>query len=212
MDRLSFLVLTCLLGICIASTSYAAAASTYRPCQLTKSGFYLGAAVGATDTNHKNTAFNNPVNGAVIENGVVDNAGFGYRGLVGYQLNKYFAGELGFTKFARAQGRGLNYAGGPLNQNGYIDEHAVDLTAKGILPIVRRISLYIKLGAAYLFARTKVNNVFSKNRNGVKPWLGAGVSFDVTKNFAFDASYNRIESSGAIRTPEFLGIGFYWYI
>jgi len=212
MDRLSFLVLTCLLGIFIGSTSYAATISTSRPCQLTSTGFYLGAAVGTTDTNHKITAFNQPTTGAVVENGVVDNDGFGFRGLAGYRLNKYFAGELGFTKFARAKGRGLNYAGGTLNNNGYIDEHAFDLTAKGILPIIRRVSLYAKLGVAYLFTRTNVSAIFTKNRSGIKPWLGAGASFDVTKHFSFDASYNRIESSGAIRTPEFLGIGFYWHV
>ncbi|MGD9153754.1 MAG: outer membrane beta-barrel protein [Gammaproteobacteria bacterium] len=212
MDRLSFLVLTCLLSIFISSTTYAASASTYRPCQFIRTGFYLGAAVGATDTNHKITAFNNPQTSAVVENGVVDNDGFGFRGLVGYQFNKYFAGEAGFTKFARAKGRGLNYAGGTNNNNGHIDEHAFDLTAKGIWPIVNRISLYAKLGIAYLMTRTNVSTIFSKDRDVVRPWLGAGVSFDVTKHFAFDASYNRIQSSGTIHSAEFMGIGFYWYI
>jgi len=212
MDRLSFLILTCLLGICIGSTSYAAAVSTCPPCRLVKSHFYFGAAVGATDTNYGYSAFDNPVTGVRVENGIVDNSGFGFRGLLGYQLNKNFAGELGYTYFARAKGRGLNYTGGPTNQSGYIDEHAVDLTAKGILPIICRISLYAKLGIAYLFSHTKVNGIFSKNRDGFKPWLGAGVNFDVTKNFAFDASYNRIQSSGKIKTPEFLGLGFYWHL
>lgn len=212
MDRLSFLVLTCILTICISSATYAASASAYHPCQFSRTGFYLGAAVGATDTNHKITAFNNPTTGAVVENGVVDNDGFGLRGLVGYQFNKYFAAEAGITKFARAEGRGLNYAGGTLNNNGYINEHAFDLTAKGILPIVNRISLYAKLGAAYLMSSTNVDTVFSKDHNIVRPWLGAGISFDVTKHLAFDASYNRIQSSGTIRSPEFLGLGFYWYV
>lgn len=212
MDRLSFLVLACLSGIFIGSTTYAASAFTRSPCQIERTGFYLGAAAGATDTNHKITAFNNPTTGAVVENGVVDNDGFSLRGFVGYQFHKYFAGEVGFTNFARAKGRGLNYAGGTNNNDGYIDEHAFDLAAKGILPIVNRISLYAKLGIAYLMARTNVNTLFEKNNNKAKPLLGAGVSFDVTKHFAFDASYNRIQSSGAIRSPEFLGIGFYWYL
>lgn len=211
MDRLSFLILTCLSGICISTITYAASTSTCHPCQFIRTGFYLGAAVGATDTNHKITAFNNPITGAVVENGVVDNDGFGLRGLAGYQFNKYFAGEAGVTKFPRAKGRGLNYAGGTRNNNGYIDAHAFDLTAKGVLPIVNRISLYAKLGAAYLMTKTNVNMIFSKNRNVVRPWLGAGISFDVTKHFAFDASYNRIQSNGTVSSHEFLGIGFYWY-
>lgn len=216
MDRLSFLLLACLASLCLGFGSSAHAATTAPPsrlCKIATSGFYLGAAVGASDTNYKKSAFDNPNTGETIANGVVDNSGFGYRGLVGYKINKNFAAELGYTKFGRTKGRGLNYTGGTiLNQNGYIDEQAVDLTAKGILPVAQKISLYAKLGAAYLFTSTKVENVFSKNRNGVKPWLGAGISFDVTNNFAFDASYNRIQSSGKIKSPEFLGIGFYWYI
>jgi OOP family OmpA-OmpF porin len=213
MDRLSFLLLACLVSVCIGSVSYAATTtSNHRFCSLAKSGFYLGAAVGASDTNYKKSAFDNPNTGATIANGAVDNAGFGYRGLVGYKFNKNFAAELGYTKFDRTKGRGLNYNGGPLNQTGHIDEQAVDLTAKGILPVVNKISLYAKLGAAYLFSRTNVINIFTKNRGGVRPWLGAGISFDVTKNFAFDASYNRIQSSGKIKPAEFLGIGFYWYL
>lgn len=215
MDRLSFLLLAYLASVCLGLGSIAYAATPSSPkhlCEAVTSGFYLGAAVGATDTNYKKSAFDNPNTGATIANGIIDNSGFGYRGLFGYKFNKNWAAELGYTNFDRTKGRGLNYTGGPLNQTGYIDEHAVDLTAKGILPVAQKILLYAKLGAAYLFTNTKVENIFSKNRSGIKPWLGAGISFDITNHFAFDASYNRIQSSGKIKSPEFLALGFYWYV
>lgn len=211
MERLSLFVLTCLFGIFIASTSYAATIASKKPLALPCSGFYVGAILGASDTNYSKSAFDNPKNGKNVENGVADPDGFGYRVLAGYQFNRHFAAEAGFTHFDSTAGRGLNYVGGPTNQSGYVHQHAVDLMVKGIVPVSRAIALYAKLGAAYVFSYTKVRSQFSKHRNAVRPAGALGISFAVTRNFGVDASYNRIQSSGSIKSAELLGIGFYWH-
>jgi hypothetical protein len=211
MKKLSFCLLAYLLGICINFNSYAATFPAKLTTPLITSGLYVGAILGAGNTNYSRSSFNNSKTGSNTENGVVHSSGFAIRGLVGYLFNQYFGVEAGYTHFDDTKGSDLNYSDGTRNKSGYIKQNAVDLMAKGILPVSRAISFYLKLGAAYVYSDVKVNGLFSTSHSGVKPAGALGVAFNATKHFVVDASYYRIQSSGSIKSADMFGIGFYWH-
>jgi hypothetical protein len=117
----------------------------------------------------------------------VDDIGIGGRIYAGYQFNPYFALETGYTPYAKTT---FSYTSTVIRQvsvstefsfdssqnnypstthtwttqhNGDITENAIDLVAKGTLPLSYGMGVYAKAGAAYIQSKTTNNSSLTSN-------------------------------------------------
>jgi OOP family OmpA-OmpF porin len=191
-------------------------------------GPYVGAQLGYGKVQQSSDSFTTsfPFN--------VKNTGVAGRVFAGYQVNENFAGELGWTRFTNVNGKGSATVLTPATlfpvptfttttvvSNGYIQNNAIDLVAKGIYAVTDKVKVYGKLGAAYVMSRETVNTTFTTNNVVVKskatqseskilPTAGVGVSYDFTNNVAADVSYTRIQKVGKtnlVSSSDFFGAG-----
>lgn len=142
--------------------------------------------------------------------------GLAERVFAGYQVNNYFALEMGYYHFAPIQvNTRLNGNITVLERFGIdipikissktsVSTYAVDLVAKGILPVTQCFSVYGKLGLAYLNSNgsAKVSASFplgevklstTPSVNLVYPAFGVGMNYDLSKNASVDFSWNHIQ-------------------
>jgi hypothetical protein len=129
---------------------------------------------GSTNTTiNSSTTFN-----TALTNRQIDDTGIAGRVYAGYQFNPYFATELGYTQFSKtdfsATANTTSSSTTPDNPNreingnvlttssiqkyeGEITEHAIDLVAKGTLPLQYGFGVYAKAGMAYITANRYIN-------------------------------------------------------
>ncbi len=174
-------------------------------------GLYGGMQLGSSETHYGLSGFNNTNNNTEVNNGTVTSSGFGERILLGYRFMQYFAAEAGYTNYGTATGGNLTYTNGT-NADGKIKEQSFDLYAKGILPIAQEVDLYAKAGMGVISSKTTTTAGFSKSRSVTRPGLAGGASYNITKNFAADVSYNRIVGSGKVKSADLFALGFYYYL
>jgi OmpA-OmpF porin, OOP family len=160
------------------------------------------------------------------------NNGLAGRLAIGYQFNQNFAVELGYLQLASKKANKTFTTVGEdpvsvvaatkLNQN------AIDLALKGILPIASNFNVYGKLGAAYLtttgtatfdlgdLSRGQVPNmtVAANQFIGVAkhkwaPEAAVGVSYNLTQNVSVDTSWTHIQPVGKNRPGniDFVAVG-----
>lgn len=156
------------------------------PCAVTSdTGIYIGIEGGYEMTNWKNV--DGDVWGADTSSASRDNGLVG-RGFIGYDINKYFAIEGGFTQFNTR--RTIIRIGG--FDWFYVRTQAIDLEAKIKAPITDEFSLYGKLGADYLMSNVKTNTgVNLSSRNNFNVLFGAGADYAVTPNIIINAEWLR---------------------
>ena len=100
-----------------------------------------------------------------------------WQGLVGYKFNEWVAVEGSFIDFGDY---GNDIAGG--------DTDGYTAAIKGILPITDRFSLYAKAGQ--LWSETEYNlGGVSSDYDDESLFVGAGLSYAITKNFLVNAEY-----------------------
>lgn len=120
---------------------------------------------------------------------------------VGYRFNDYLAVEGGFLYAANNSNSGQNYSVDNTRPWGpdELKIYSFDAVVKGIVPFESGFSLFAKGGLAYthqyvfnqVFANiTDPEFVTKKTSNHFQPVVGAGVSYNFTKNFATELSYN----------------------
>lgn len=140
----------------------------------------------------------------------------------GYQFNPNLALELGWARFGNLNDKiTLGSSDGVVSSSTILKTNVVDLLVKGSLPIADQISLYGKLGAAYVRESWEVSangnygrTVYRLNRSGndhrVLPEASVGVSYAFTDNVAADVFYTRIQKVGnnsPIESINFAGVG-----
>ncbi len=161
-------------------------------------GFYLGGQAGWGSTHYTSDD---------LATNDYDNDGIAGRLFTGYQFNQNWAAELGYTKFSNTK---ANYGYG-FHQT--IKEDAIDLVAKGIMPLQNGFGVYGKAGVAYVKAdgSDDFNGATFANlsEHKVYPTFGAGVSYDITQNVPVDISWNRIQKmgNGDIESTDFFALG-----
>ena len=201
-----------IIGLSIISMGLASADGLPSKHQIqTPVGFYLGVQLGASESHYGLSAFHNTNTNNQVLNGTVTSSGFGQRGLVGYRFTKNWAAEAGYSHYATTTGDALTYSNGMTGISGNLKEDSYDAYVKGILPLADQVDVYAKVGAAYVSAKTKTSAGFSKTRSGTKPAFAGGATCNINKNFAVDASYNRIQSTGKIKSADIFAVGFYYY-
>jgi len=246
------LLTAAVLGVVSAAISSAAFADGMDTSTYCKPGFYAGVQGGRSDTFYGAGKAFGPVaydyNGSYANDGglltsvltgtSVDDIGLGGRIYAGYQFNPYFAVETGYTQYAKTDFSGTSVvtnhtsngpvAWGDVHYNGEITEHALDLVAKGTLPLAALpgFGVYAKAGMAYISADKHINTtgvtsdstgagtptimstVYTASFQGVRPVAGVGVNYTIPNtNLSVDASYTRVFSYGAIPNASLSALG-----
>ncbi len=114
-----------------------------------------------------------------------DHADTSVRGDVGYQFNNYWSAELGYTSF------GTLFKSNDNNFDASQKASAWTACGIGTLPIGKRFGVFGRAGMARYSTDNSgtVQGVPVKDEKKVKPYVGAGVKFNVTGNFALRAEY-----------------------
>lgn len=189
-------------------------------------GFYVGLAGGYVDTGWKSIdglsvisdVYLKSVTGGGFEThktitnvSIKDDKGFGGRAFIGYDINKYFAIEGGYTYFgnkAKLNTQETDYIvtppettnADPIVKNYKIKTQAFDVVGKIKAPVADSFDLYAKLGVGYLmtkgeYVEVKTANVTSDDKdnsvtnNKISLAFGAGVDYSVTPNVIINAEW-----------------------
>jgi OOP family OmpA-OmpF porin len=173
----------------IALTGLVAAAAVISPLAAAQdSGWYIGASVGQS-------TFKDSCSG--LPGGVsCDDSDTAFGVFGGYQFNKYFGGELGYTDLGKTQASGLGASAD-------IKAKAFELLAVGTFPITEQFSIYGKLG----FFRWDVDasasgpgGGVSQSESGTDLTYALGVQYNFTKKFGVRAQYQQYKDAGDAAT------------
>ena len=170
----------------ILLSSFAAAMAFSGASFATTPGFYLGAQAGMSNTNPP-TATGISIDGK--------GAAFGLR--AGYQFDKNWAVEGGYTRFANTK---LTVTGLPLTATATLN--VFDIVGKGTYDFNNGVGIYAKAGIAFLRSSASANfagNTFNLGReNATRPTAGVGVKYDINQNVSVDFGINRIFKGGKL--------------
>lgn len=159
------------LGIAAATLGLPAAAQSDNP------GFYVGANVGQSK----------------LKNGCAgcDDKDTAWRFLGGYQLNRNFAAELGYTHLGEFGGTKVN---------------ALELVGVGLFPINNQFGIYGKLGGHH----SEAKDGGSESGNGLT--YGAGLQFDLSPNLGLRGEWQRYDKLAGISDlkSDVLSLGAIW--
>ncbi|MFZ0219520.1 MAG: outer membrane beta-barrel protein [Candidatus Aquirickettsiella sp.] len=167
-------------------------------------GLYVSGQAGYADTQIKSQVKNNGLG--------FDNNGLAGRLAIGYKATPNFAVELGYLQLSSAK---FNI-GGPRFSN---KQDAIDVAAKGMLPITNNVNIYGKLGVAYLTTELKeksaqgrttdLNSAQGIAKRTFAPEVAVGMGYDITPNVSVDTSLTHIQTLGSKRPGniDFLAVG-----
>ena len=178
----------------LAATTFAITANAALP-----SGLYVSGQAGYADTHMKSKLYS-PKTGTALAND-----GLAGRLAIGYKLTPNFALELGYLQLPTAK---LNKRKGLLALSN--KQNAIDVAAKGILPITNNVNLYGKVGAAYLTTQLQgkytndsgvpitqdLNSAEGIAKHKWAPEVAVGMGYDITKNVTVDTSFTHIQPVG----------------
>ena len=154
-------------------------------------GIYLGLNAGGGFTNWKDcdgNDFGDPDGGSVKSVGG-DNGLVG-RAFLGYDINKYFATEVGYSYFFNKPNVAMTDRSGKsaVVSSGDIKTQAFDLYGKGKLPVFDTVDLYTKVGIGYLMSNQGEWGKF----NNTNLAFGIGADYKFTRNFIINIEWSRI--------------------
>lgn len=206
------------------STSILLLASAIMPItqnvQAEMPGFYAGAQLGYANTHLNTTDLVTINNGnAPVALPGINNILLTYRLSFGYQFDQHWAMEFGYRHFNNASSSAVtsNYIASASSKMS-----AFDLTAKGILPVNSKLSLYAKLGLAYLRPNSQGGFIVNPPYNGTsvsfpktfEPTFGLGISYALKPNVPVEFSWNRIQKTGGgnhAPSNDFYSLGVSYY-
>ncbi|EDP46001.1 outer membrane beta-barrel protein [Rickettsiella grylli] len=141
----------------------------------------------------------------------MNNIGLAGRLAIGYQVNPYFATELGYLRLENQKGRAFDNPPpylAPATET--LKQNAIDVAAKGILPVTDKLNVYGKLGVAYL--TSTITSHFGDVKDNQNAWFGVkkhifapeaavGASYNLTPNVFVDTSLTHIQTIGYKHKP-----------
>jgi OOP family OmpA-OmpF porin len=167
---------------------FAAAAQMRSDTGPSASGPYLGAGIGRAKARDACEG--------VAGTFSCDDKDTAWRIFGGYQLNRYFAAELGYTDL------GTSSASGP-GASASIDAKAWELSGLGMIPIVGGLSAYGKLGVYYGDVKSSATlgaASTSTSDNNTDLTFGLGAQYDFTRNLGLRAEWQRYKDMGGDST------------
>jgi len=167
-------------------------------------GGYVGFAIGQT----KASIAADDINSSLAALGfgsttTVDESDIGFKFYGGYQFNKNFAVEAGYTDFGKFASHSVITSGGSGTGDGEWRAYSIDFSALGMLPVGNQFSLFGRAGLSFWnldFSFTAIGpggiGIASESTSGVSPLLGAGAIFRFTPQLALRAEFERHFSVG----------------
>jgi OmpA-OmpF porin, OOP family len=199
---------TAVLGVSALSVMAANAAAP---------GAYVTGQLGYANTHMGNkteidTAAFQPTDANVTN---LSNNGLAGRLAIGYQFNPNFALEMGYLQLGSKKVKGTGAVALAGVDTLKLSQNAIDLAAKGILPIASNFNVYGKLGVAYLTTTVTAKSPdfsITDNKDGKHKWApeaALGVSYDITPNVSIDTSWTHIHPVGSNRpgNVDFAAVG-----
>jgi OmpA-OmpF porin, OOP family len=202
-------IITMLKKILITSVLTASACAVMN-ANAALAGLYVNGQAGYADTHMKSRL---PSDTGIA----LANDGLAGRLAIGYKVTPNFALELGYLQLSEGKSNNTKKA-----ITSYNKQDAIDVAAKGILPITSNVNIYGKLGVAYLTTELKEDITFrglpaSKNINSITgiakhkwaPEIAIGMGYDITPNVTVDTSLTHIQAMGNNRPGniDFLAVG-----
>lgn len=141
----------------------------------------------------------------------LSNNGLAGRVALGYQFNQNFAVEVGYLQLNDKKVDMTQHLFDKMQGNASLNlqQHAIDLVGKGIIPVSQNFNVYGKLGLAYLTtdvnlkvkegnldANLNLNHYTNIAEHKWAPEAAIGVSYDITPNVSVDASLTHIQPLG----------------
>ncbi|WP_342146526.1 porin family protein [Rickettsiella endosymbiont of Aleochara curtula] len=168
-------------------------------------GLYVSGQAGYADT-HMKSRLSSQTGIALANDGLAG------RIALGYKVTPNFGLELGYLQLS--EGKSKSSADTTL----YNKQHAIDVAAKGMLPITSNVNIYGKIGVAYLTTELKEDTgPISIDRNQTEgiakhkwaPEVAIGMGYDITPNVTVDTSLTHIQPMGSNRPGniDFLAVG-----
>jgi OmpA-like transmembrane domain len=162
-------------------------------------GWYLEANAGSTTL----TSVNYP--------GSVSSSGIGYNANVGYKFMPYVATDFGYTYYANS-----TIKNGVGTKAAIVKHYAWDLALKGILPFYDSgFEAFAKLGVMRLSSNFNIQNdaaaaglgIANSSHSATGLYIGGGVQYYVTPEFAFNAQWMRSKGDSSTGTESLLSAG-----
>jgi len=172
------------------------------------SGWYVGLGAGRSDA-RRTTSWSQLTDSALGANGItsstlISSHETAWKILGGYRFSENFAAEGGYTRIGRFAGTAVISAPAVAAAPGTWDAHAVSAAAVGIVPLTKQFSAFGKLGLVY--SRLSVNVaapgiggatvLVSPKNSRTDVLVGAGLTFDVTKQFSVRTEWERFSNVG----------------
>jgi OOP family OmpA-OmpF porin len=197
--------LSLIAGVLLASNAAAADKS-----------IYVGGLLGWGDVHQ--AGFSN------LPSNTYNDTGFAGRVFAGYKFNQYVAIESGFTKFSNMNASGSGYDSDDNfdTVNGTIKSYAIDLVAKGILPLQYNFDIFGTFGIAYInqYANINVTSAtangpafFSgdENQNEIAPTFGLGAEYNFNQNISAQIAWSHIQAvnndDNSFGNTDLIGLG-----
>lgn len=172
------------------------------------SGWYLGAGAGRSDA-RRTTSWGQLTDATLRANGVtastvISSHDTAWKLFGGYRLNENFAAEGGYTRIGRFAGTSVISAPAAASAPGTWDAYALTAAIVGIAPIAKQFSAFGKLGLAYSRLSVSVaapgaggaTVLVNPNNSRVQALVGAGLTYDVTKQFSVRTEWERFNNVG----------------
>jgi len=156
------------IGMASAAAAFPAAA------QMSMSSVYLGGGIG--QSKFKDTCSDIGGNGATC-----DDKDTAWKLFGGYQLNRNFAAELGWSELGKAK---ASSAAGDIEAKA----SALELSAIGAIPF-DAFSVYGRLGAYY--GKTELTGLAMGDKKTTNATYGVGVQYDFNRNLGLRGEWQR---------------------
>jgi len=163
-----------------------------------QNGFYGGISLGQAKINADASAFTNGLTGAGI-GGIgssIDNKDTGFKLRLGDQLTNNIALEGGYIDFGKAKYSGAYSLPGTGSASGQREVYGLNFDVLGSLPLNNGFSVFGKAGV--LLSRVKTSAAtadgsasFSNSATTLRPGLGGGVDYALSKNVDLRAEWER---------------------
>ena len=183
------------LGVTLGLVA-AAPASAQGMMDTVMSGLYAGGSIGQSKFKG---ACDDPGPGETC-----DDKDTAFRILAGYQVNRNFAAEIGYSRLGK-----VSLSGG--GQSGEIKGSVLELLGIGALPVWDKLSLYGKLGVYHGELKGGGAIEVSESNNGLT--FGFGAQYDVLKQLGVRLEWQRYNDLGGndIKSDvDVLSIGAIW--
>lgn len=172
-------------GALLALTTIPAHAQTQpaEPRLTMDSGFYLGGGAGR-------------VRGSFACVSTCDQRDMTWQGYVGYQFNRYFAVEGGYSDFGSIESSGTIFGGTSTHR---VDTTAWEAAVMGIAPFTDKISAYVKIGMFRYKSDATTTGIVagSSSARDTEFTVGLGLQYAITPHLGARIEWQRYNDVGS---------------